>query len=195
MISIFKHIKNRKQPDGTPAEPQVNTAENQLSRVDSFLKRVGETMAASPEQFGEKILSLIARENEIIQGAIYMANQSEQDMELTFLSGYACNKKECREIRFKPGEGFPGQVFSDQTLLNLKDFPEGYVKIRTGLGEASPRSLLLFPLIDSGTSAGVVELASFREFTKADELFYTALSGEITRQIKNSMKKEKQPAE
>ncbi len=152
-------------------------------------------MAASPEQFGEKILSLIARENEIIQGAIYMANQSEQDMELTFLSGYACNKKECREIRFKPGEGFPGQVFSDQTLLNLKDFPEGYVKIRTGLGEASPRSLLLFPLIDSGTSAGVVELASFREFTKADELFYTALSGEITRQIKNSMKKEKQPAE
>lgn len=193
MISLFKQKKSRKISDGKQAMQQISTAENQLSRIEIFLKKMEETEAASPEQFGEKLLSLIAKENEIIQGAVYMTSRSEKEVELTFLSGYACNKKECSEMRFTPGEGFPGQVFSDQTLLNLKDFPEGYVKIRTGLGEASPRSLLLFPLLDSGEAVGVIELASFREFTKDDEIFYNALSEHIAKKIKQYIIKVLQP--
>lgn len=179
MRSLFKQKTEKTVSAGSDHDRQLTEPVNTISRLDAFIQKMDEITAATAPEFGEKLLSLIARENEIIQGILLLADHSQEPVKLKFLSGYACNREACRNLSFDPGEGFPGQVFNDQAVMLIKDFPEGYMKIRTGLGEASPRSLLLFPLLHSGRSTGISELASFREFTAEDEAFYRELSEPI----------------
>ena len=191
MMFVFKNKIKKRRPARFSKHEQQTKAGEELSRIDLFIQKMEQIDATTPEQFGDKLLSLIARENEIIQGALFLADSSKKSCKLKFVSGYACDLEVCKTLTFDPGEGFPGQVFSDRTIINLRDFPEGYMKIRTGLGEASPRSLLLFPLLHSGDPVGVVELASFGEFQKEDELFYGQLSETIARKFKNLKTKKK----
>lgn len=59
-----------------------------------------------------------------------------------------------------PGEGLLGQCAVERRTLCF-DLPEpGFGNIASGLGEAPPRSLLIFPVISNGQLLGVVELAS-----------------------------------
>ncbi len=47
----------------------------------------------------------------------------------------------------------------------VADLPEGYVKISSGLGEASPANLAVLPILFEDQVLGVIELASFTTFT------------------------------
>ena len=62
--------------------------------------------------------------------------------------------------------------------VNIKQIPSGYIKAISGLGEATPSNLLICPLIQSGETRGVIELATFKEFSKEEENYFTTL-GEI----------------
>jgi hypothetical protein len=179
MISLFKQKTKPETAVGSDHDRQPTEPVTAISRLDAFIEKMDGIIATTAAQFGEKLLSLMARENEIIQGVLFLSDPNQEPVKLQFLSGYACDREACRELCFEPGEGWPGQVFNDKAVMQIKDFPEGYMKIRTGLGEASPRSLLLFPLLRSGESIGVAELASFSEFTAEDEVFYSELSEPI----------------
>ncbi|KQO09560.1 histidine kinase [Paenibacillus sp. Leaf72] len=67
-------------------------------------------------------------------------------------------------VSFKPGEGIAGQCVVDKRLYHLTDLPMGYVKVRSSLGEASPRSLLVAPVFFEGKVLAVVEFASLGSF-------------------------------
>jgi CheY-like chemotaxis protein/CHASE3 domain sensor protein len=54
------------------------------------------------------------------------------------------------------------QVFQDGALLYLRDVPEDYFEVKSGLGKGRPRHLLLAPLETNGVSVGVAELGLFR---------------------------------
>ena len=54
-------------------------------------------------------------------------------------------------------------------MLNLKELPDGYVTILSGLGKSAPPHLLVAPVVYQDNSIGVVELASFKPFGKNEE--------------------------
>ena len=64
---------------------------------------------------------------------------------------------------FRSGEGLVGQAALNDDLLLVRDPPADYLKIRSGLGESKPSSLLLMRLSRLGEAVGVVELAFFEE--------------------------------
>jgi CheY-like chemotaxis protein len=60
------------------------------------------------------------------------------------------------------------QVFQDGTLLYVRDVPEDYFSVNSGLGKSRPRHLLLAPLETNGVSVGVAELGLFRPVAAAE---------------------------
>ena len=57
--------------------------------------------------------------------------------------------------------------------------PEDYIKISSGLGEAAPTSIIVFPVLFEETVMAVIELASFSPFTEIQQTFLDQLSESI----------------
>lgn len=66
---------------------------------------------------------------------------------------------------FRPGEGLVGQAAVEKRSIMLKETPPGYLKIASGLGEASPAHVVVLPVLFEGRLLGVIELATFSSFT------------------------------
>ncbi len=183
---MFLLGKNRTKTNPVSAkrdQEAVTINPEKVSAAKSFMVKLG-VHGNNVREFSQKVLSQIAKEKEILQG-VFLINTVENDIsKLKYLSGYACIGIDTDEHQFLPGEGLPGQVAKEGKILNLKNVPEGYIKIRTGLGEASPNSLIIIPINYENQLFGVLELASFHEFTLADEKFFYSLSELIGFQMK-----------
>jgi len=155
-------------------------------KVEQFLK-MGDFNGKSLQHFSHELFSLIAREMEISQGVFFLGEKNDGIQVLKFLSGYAYQISSETEDMIMFGEGLPGQVAKDGKLMNLTDIPEGYMSIQSGLGKASPASLIIFPIVHEGNTLAVIELASFHKFTREDEKFFEAISTVIAEQILKNM--------
>lgn len=109
----------------------------------------------------EKVLSAICKQLEASQGAIYIAEPKGRKNIVRLKSSYAMSIAESHSITFEFGEGLIGQVAKEQKTLYINDIPEGFVKIVSGLGQASPKYLLILPVMADGHLSGVVEIAGF----------------------------------
>lgn len=116
----------------------------------------------------ERILSLICKNLEAAQGAIFWAKKENGHKYFVFQAGYAYYMTQTQKLEYEEGEGLIGQVGKDGISLLLKEVPEGYIKVISGLGESSPRNLLIMPITDKNAKeiVGVIELASFTPFTE-----------------------------
>jgi putative methionine-R-sulfoxide reductase with GAF domain len=72
-----------------------------------------------------------------------------------------------------------GQVAKEGKMINIQNVPDGYIKILSGLGNATPSSMLIFPIKRNEEVLGVIELASFKNFTTDDEQFIKELSNKL----------------
>jgi methyl-accepting chemotaxis protein len=86
-------------------------------------------------------------------------------------SGYALNLAESSVIRFEFGEGLIGQAAASGNTLYVDDVPEGYIKIVSGLGSASPKFLLITALKKTGQVQGILEIASFSPINEDQRKF------------------------
>jgi hypothetical protein len=65
---------------------------------------------------------------------------------------------------FALGQGLVGQVAIEKERILLNNVPKDYIKIGSGLGEASPVSVIVLPVLFEKEIKAVIELASFRKF-------------------------------
>jgi len=64
-----------------------------------------------------------------------------------------------------------GQAYLEGDIIYLTDVPSNYVSITSGLGEATPRCVILVPLKNHETVEGVLEIASFKVWKKFETDF------------------------
>lgn len=183
LIRRKKFIDNSDKKEGLLYDSEDEITDNTRNQeVESFKKKI-QYHGESLKKYSQKLLSSLAREKEISQGVFYIADIKEDNNILEFLSGYAYRIPEVGEVIFKFGESLPGQVAKDGKLINIADIPEEYITIESGLGKASPVSLIIFPIKNEANVIAVIELASFHEFTHEDELFFEEISPFIAGQI------------
>ena len=116
-------------------------------------------------------LQSICKQLDAGQGAAYQVQQENDTRFVELKSGYALSISESTTTRYTFGEGLIGQAASNGQLLYLDEVPEGYIKIISGLGSASPRYLLIAPVKNQNQVLGVMEIASFSPFSADQRKF------------------------
>jgi methyl-accepting chemotaxis protein len=97
-----------------------------------------------------------------IQGAVFMLNEDNPNEIKYVLTGAVAYKRlKQTEKEFGLGYGLVGQCAYEKMPVLLNEIPENYVEITSGLGEASPRFIVLVPAILNETVFAVIELAAF----------------------------------
>lgn len=122
-------------------------------------------------KYTEKILSNIAKEFDIVQGLFFVKAKDSDEFNITGKYAYFGEEE---PKSFKLGETLSGQVAKNQKVLNLKEIPENYITILSGLGSSSPNHLIIIPVVVEKNTVAIIELASFKEFKgNFKELFQT----------------------
>ena len=105
------------------------------------------------------------------QGGLFVVTEDNDKQYLRMEASYAFDKKKFVEKRVEIGNGLVGQAYLEKKPIVLTQVPEGYTHITSGLGDATPRSLLVMPFAYNETVEAVVELASFAIFKPHQQEF------------------------
>lgn len=128
---------------------------------------------------GDQLVAYIVKYLKANQGGLFILNEDdESEKYLSLIACYAYDKKKYEEKNIKIGQGLVGQAFLEQKTIRMSQVPSDYVRITSGLGEATPSYLVIVPLKFNEQVLGVLEVASF-EALDAFEVDFLEKTGEI----------------
>ncbi|BDD10211.1 hypothetical protein FUAX_26430 [Fulvitalea axinellae] len=108
----------------------------------------------------EEVLNFLMSFTNANMGGLFVREEEVMKMCATYASG----KRKYMESEFRKGEGLVGRVWQERSAVRMNDLPEEYMKIRSGLGEVSPKYVCLEPVAHGdGEVNGVLELAWLKE--------------------------------
>ena len=129
------------------------------------------------ETVGRLLLSELTPLVNAQQSVIY---QMEPDGErLRLLSTYADTPGKGHPDSLAVGEGLVGQCAVDKRRLLIADIPKGVVSITSALFTASPRNIVVLPVLFENEVKAVIELASIESFTSLQVAFLEQLTAGI----------------
>ena len=145
------------------SEQKRNWRNEGINELSDILRRI---INSESEELADRALAYIVKYMKANQGGIfYLNNDNPDDPFIEEVATYAYDRKKYSEHRrIEIGNGQIGQLFLEKETIYLKDVPEDFVRITSGLGEALPRSIILVPLIHEDKVYGALELASFYLF-------------------------------
>ena len=128
-----------------------------------------------------RILSELAQVVNAQQGMFYILEGDEigQDQRLRLFSAYAYGDELSMVKEFELGQGLVGQCALEKERILLTNVPKDYIKISSGLGEATPVSVIVLPVLFENEVKAVIELASFGEFSETHLDFLSQLTESI----------------
>ncbi len=121
--------------------------------------------AGNFEELTCQIISNLVKYLEASAGGLFLVNiDSNGEKYLELVACYAFNRRKYLNKQIRIGEGLAGRAVKEGESIYMNDIPEDYIKIKSGLGEDRPRSLLITPLKLNEEIHGVAEIASMKEF-------------------------------
>lgn len=88
-------------------------------------------------------------------------------------------EQEAQEQSLYSDEGLVGQAAQHKRLIRLDEVPADYFKVSSGLGDGSPRSVLVVPTRDDDRINGVIELGFLRALSERDVELLELIAGNI----------------
>ncbi|HEX4978148.1 MAG TPA: HAMP domain-containing protein [Nocardioides sp.] len=101
------------------------------------------------------------------QGSFFLSQQGRPDTLPTLrrIASYGYRRRRNIPDTFAFGEGLVGQAAVERKPILVSEVPPDYLRVGSGLGEATPGTLVILPVLFEGQVLGVVELASFTAFS------------------------------
>jgi HAMP domain-containing protein/signal transduction histidine kinase/DNA-binding response OmpR family regulator len=128
-------------------------------------------------------------------GGFFLAEPTQDgspELVLVASYGYTPRRSDLRD-RFLIGEGLVGQAAFERKTIAIADVPPGYIKVGSGLGEATPADILVMPVLFEDQVLGVIELASMRPFSEPHRDFLDRIGetiGVVLNTIRANMRTE-----
>ena len=154
--SINEMIVDLRQ--STQANEEQDWLNTNLAHVSGLLQG-----RRSLEELGRIVLGELAPQVCAQYASLFVAEDAGTGQSLRRVSTYG-HPGEGAPERFAPGEGLVGQCAMEKRIIAVEELPPDYVRIRSGIGEAAPSSLLVVPVLFEGEVRGVVELGSLPRF-------------------------------
>lgn len=117
----------------------------------------------------ENIIRFLAEYLDAQMGVFYLyekAPGNEQDSRLKLAAAYAYTERKGDSGEFRLGEGLVGQAALEGQAIAVKQVPEDYVQIQSGLGEMTPTYLIVYPVFYEEALQAVLELGSVKPLEK-----------------------------
>src|ERR1700678_2094813 len=128
---------------------------------------------------GRLLLSELAPLVEAQQGVIYQVDADDAASALKLLSSYADGAVGGHASRLQLGEGLIGQCALDGRRILITEMPNSAVPITSGLFQATPRNVIVLPVLFEVQVKAVIELASLSGFTDLQLTFLEQLTTSI----------------
>lgn len=187
-IVYVESFKKKKEENNSETENAIDSEDSDQKLHE--VQKIIQNSKNSSLECCNKTLSYICKALEASTAALYLSKKNQNKKFIELYASYAYIIPESKSITFEFGEGLAGQVAKLGKMVNLKSIPEGYIKIFSGLGDASPTNLIILPIINSETLLGVAEIASFKEFSKKDEVFLQETFNYLAEHLANPQDKE-----
>jgi len=113
-------------------------------------------------------------------GSFYIKDDSNDEAgTLKLLAAYASSDSGLVPTEFRMGQSLVGQCGYEKRRILVTDIPKDYIRISSSLGEGSPASIVVLPVLFEGEAKAVLELASFRHFSDVHLAFLDQLTQSI----------------
>ncbi|MFB7760500.1 HAMP domain-containing protein [Streptomyces xiamenensis] len=168
--------------DTTKANDEQNWLKSNLARISALMQGrrdlkdvagliMSELAPAVSAQHGAFFLSMPAdAESPVVAGP-----DDGDGFELRLIGsyGYAAG---AHPTSFRPGDSLIGTAAAERRTIMFGPTPEGYLAISSGLGQAPPAQVIVLPVVFEDRVLGVLELATFGEFTVIERDFLNQMA-------------------
>lgn len=141
-------------------DEQRNWSNEGLAKFSEIVR----TNQSDSNELANRCVSFLAKYLNAQQCSLFVLEGEAHHQYLELAACYAFDRKKWIEKKIEIGAGLIGQAFLEGDVVQLKELPEGYTRITSGLGEATPRHLIIVPVKNDMQTVGLVEMASFHLF-------------------------------
>ncbi|WP_296257429.1 MULTISPECIES: response regulator [unclassified Pseudomonas] len=126
---------------------------------------------------GRNVLQFFAQHLGAVVAAVYVRQEHGG---LVRVASYGFSRQqELHEQSIYSGEGVVGKAAEQDEIITLNDVPLDYFKVSSGLGDGSPRSVIVVPTSNDDQVNGVIELGFLREVTARDVEFLELVADNV----------------
>lgn len=146
-----------------------------------------QTDAESLNELCTEIISALVKYLNIVQGGIFLINKDDpEDIFIELKGSYAYDRKKFLTKRIELNEGLVAQSILEKNYIYLREVPQNYVNVTSGLGKANPNTILIIPLMINEEIFGALELVSFNKFEKHEIEFIQKLGENIASTVSSA---------
>jgi putative methionine-R-sulfoxide reductase with GAF domain len=188
MTYLFVHFKknyiSKKVIEDENGEIDMKKLKLEIDKVQKDkayqirIKKHEEQIAQNKDnaEYDKFLTRLLVKELDVCQAAFFTVEKRNNLDVLKLTSSFAYHIPESQEVVFEFGEGLLGQAAMEGKPNNIKNVPNGYIEVFSGLGKATPNHLFMLPFKRDNKVTAVLELASFKEFDAETEKFLKHIS-------------------
>ncbi len=119
------------------------------------------------EELSTSVISELVRYVDASAGGIFVMDDADPEQLMLRATGEFCLSSDAHaNYSFAVGEGNIGTCYKEKQTLVYDNLPEGYIIMRSGLGNISLRHAIYLPIMQDNVCVGVIEVASVEKLSE-----------------------------
>ena len=181
LIDMRNNLFNSKKE-----ELQRENENKQLNWLQQGITQLNEILRDNNDDLhvlSYELIKFITKYTNSAQGGFYLLEKHDSKQLIVLKSAYAFDRKKEITAEIEIGEGLVGRAVNERRIVNINNLPNGYLQVRSGLGNASPSNLVIIPLMFEDVVLGALELAGFSQYDDFKVDFLQQISVRISSSV------------